>query len=143
MATFRSFEELPIWQQARVFANEVYVHTTHGSFSRDFALRDQINKSTGSIMDNIAEGFERGGNKEFIMFLSYAKGSVGEARSQLHRAYDRKHLDEASFSSLRDESSNISKGVSGFMDYLKSSSIKGPRFRDMDRKPDDQKNARI
>lgn len=137
MATFRSFEELPIWQQARAFANEVYVQTTRGSFSKDFALRDQINRSTGSIMDNIAEGFERGGTKEFVMFLSYAKGSAGEARSQLYRAYDRKHLDETSYHSLRNESSSISKGVSGFMDYLKTSSIKGPRFqsRQGDREP--------
>ena len=130
MATFKSFEELDIWRKARAFAQDLYLHTTQGSFSKDFALRDQVNKSTGSIMDNIAEGFERGGTKEFIMFLSYAKGSAGEARSQLYRAYDRQHLDESSFNLLRNEAWEISKGVSGFMAYLKKSSIKGTRFQD-------------
>lgn len=130
MATFKSFEELDIWQKARVFANEIYVHSTRGSFAKDFALRDQINKSAGSVMDNIAEGFERGGRKEFIMFLSYAKGSAGEARSQLYRAHDRKQLDDDAFNLLRNETKDISKGMAGFMAYLNASPIKGPRFQE-------------
>jgi hypothetical protein len=73
MATIKFFEDLNVWQRARVFSRNVYQLTTKGSFSKDWALRDQINKSTGSVMDNIAEGFERGGNKEFVTFLSYAK----------------------------------------------------------------------
>lgn len=103
MATYRTFEELDIWQKARQFANNVYLQTVTGSFSKDYSLKDQINRSSGSIMDNIAEGFERGGTKEFVMFLSYSKGSAGETRSQLYRAHDRKHIDEPTFISLKSE----------------------------------------
>src|SRR5688572_15401971 len=129
MATYKSFEQLDIWKKARVFANHIHSQTVEGGFSRDFALKDQINKSGGSIMDNIAEGFERGGTKEFVMFLSYAKGSAGEARSQLYRAYDRSYLDDAAFNSLRDEALEISRGISGFIAYLKGSPIKGLKYR--------------
>jgi four helix bundle protein len=130
MATFKRFEELDVWRRARTFADNVYAQTLQGSFAKDFSLRDQITRSSGSVMDNIAEGFERGGTKEFIVFLSYAKGSAGEARSQLCRAYDRKHLDEQSFNSLRDEALDISKSISGFMTYLRNSSIRGSRFHE-------------
>src|SRR5687768_16747731 len=108
MATIKTFEDLDVWKRARVFAQDIYSHSSEGDFSRDFSLRNQINGSTGSIMDNIAEGFERGGTKEFILFLSYAKGSAGEARSQLYRAYDRKHVDESSFNQLKEQVIEIS-----------------------------------
>jgi|SRR5690349_12995344 len=130
MATYKSFEELDIWQRARVLAKDIYAQTMQGSFSKDFSLRDQINRSSGSIMDNIAEGFERGGTKEFITFLSYAKGSAGEVRSQIYRAHDRSHIDDSSFKLLRDEAVSVSKGISGFINYLKSSTFRGPRFHD-------------
>jgi four helix bundle protein len=130
VATFKTFEDLEIWQKARAFAQRVYVCTNDGEFARDFPLRNQINGSSGSIMDNIAEGFERGGTKEFILFLSYAKGSAGEARSQLYRAYDRNYLKDASFNELKDEALAISKGLSGFMNYLKDSSFKGSKFHE-------------
>lgn len=130
MATYRTFEELDIWQKARAFANEVHTHINQGLLSRDFGLRDQLNRSSGSIMDNIAEGFERGGTKEFIQFLSFSKGSAGEARSQIYRAFDRRYLDESSFSSLLNDALEISKGLSGFMTYLSKSSIKGSKFHE-------------
>lgn len=130
MATYKTFEDLDIWQKARQFASRVYSQTVAGSFSKDFSLKDQINRSTGSIMDNIAEGFEREGTKEFVVFLSYAKGSAGEARSQLYRAYDRKHIDEPTFASLTSEAVEISKGIPGFMRYLKDPDIKGSRFHE-------------
>jgi four helix bundle protein len=79
MATITAFEDLKIWQRARAFSLNVYHLTMKGSFSKDWALKNQINEATGSIMDNIAEGFEREGNREFINFLSYAKGSSGES----------------------------------------------------------------
>ena len=128
MATFKSFEELDVWQKARLFANVIYAQTTEGNFSKDFGLKDQINRSAGSIMDNIAEGFERGGTREFLMFLSYAKGSAGETRSQIYRAHDRGYLEESVFNFLKNESINISRGLAGFMAYLRGTSIKGSRF---------------
>lgn len=103
MATLKSFEEMEVWKRSRVFANEIYKITSIGSFDRDFKLRDQINGSSGSIMDNIAEGFERDGKKEFLQFLSIAKGSAGEVRSQLYRALDRKHISEIDFDKLQTE----------------------------------------
>jgi four helix bundle protein len=130
MATIKSFEDMEVWQRARDFANKIYELTIEGSFSRDYSLKDQINKSSGSVMDNIAEGFERGGNKEFILFLSYSKGSVGETRSQLYRAWDRKHISEQTFNNLKEEALLISKMISGFMTYLQSSGMKGSKFHE-------------
>jgi four helix bundle protein len=130
MATIKIFEDLQIWQRARVFSQNVYRLTIKGSFSKDWALKDQINKSTGSIMDNTAEGFERGGRKEFISFLSYAKGSAGEARSQLYRALDREHISESTFNELHGEVFQISKMISSFMSYLKQTPLQGSKFHE-------------
>src|SRR6188768_1247303 len=112
MSTLKSFEEIEVWQKARTFANRIFELTLEGTFSRDYKLRDQINGSSGSIMDNIAEGFERGGNREFIQFLSIAKGSAGETRSQLYRALDRNHLTQDQFNSLTEEVIQVSKQIS-------------------------------
>lgn len=128
MATITSFEDLDFWQKARSLSNEIYARTLEGSFSKDFSLRDQINRSSGSVMDNIAEGFERGGNKEFIQFLSYSKGSCGEVRSQLVRAKDRKHLSEEEFEQFSAKANEVGKQIGGFMNYLAKSEIKGTKF---------------
>lgn len=130
MATIRSFEDLEIWKRARAFSLQVFELTCLGDFARDFSLRNQINASTGSVMDNISEGFERGGNKEFILFLSYAKGSAGEARSQVYRAFDRKYISAEQCSSLRSEALEISKKIASFMSYLQRSSYKGSKFHE-------------
>ena len=132
MATVRSFEELDVWQRARVFANKIYDLTSEGTFAKDYSLKDQINRSAGSIMDNIAEGFERGGNKEMIAFLSYSKGSAGESRSQLYRAFDRKHIQEETLNELKEEALLISKMIAGFMSYLQKSDLKGSKFHEPD-----------
>jgi four helix bundle protein len=97
MGHIKSFEDMEVWQRARVYAHRIYELTLEGSFAKDYSLRDQINKSSGSIMDNIAEGFERGGNREFVQFLSYSKGSAGQSGAQLYRALDRKHINEGCF----------------------------------------------
>jgi four helix bundle protein len=128
MATFKTFEEIDAWKDARDLANRIFKLSLEGSFSKDFKLRDQINGSSGSIMDNIAEGFEREGTREFIQFLSIAKASAGETRSQLYRALDRNHITEAEFNSLKDDVLQISKRISGLISYLKKTDLKGSKF---------------
>jgi four helix bundle protein len=138
MPTIKSFEDMKVWQKARSFANRIYQLTIQDPFSRDFKLRDQINGSSGSIMDNIAEGFEREGNREFIQFLSIAKGSVGETRSQLYRVLDRNYISNSTFEELKEEALHISKQLNGLMKYLNSSGIKGAKFM---REPDEPYGA--
>jgi four helix bundle protein len=93
----RSFEDLVAWQVARELVREIYRETSSGNFARDFGLRDQIRRASVSVISNIAEGFERGGNKEFIQFLYHAKGSCGEVRTQLYVAWDLDYLTEDAF----------------------------------------------
>jgi len=84
--TIERFEELDVWQDARELCVMIKELCNKDSFAKDYTLRNQILSSSGSIMDNIAEGYERGGNKELIQFLYIAKGSCGETRSQIYRA---------------------------------------------------------
>lgn len=130
MATLKSFTEIEAWRKARELSKEIFELTLNGTFSRDFALRDQINRATGSTMDNIAEGFERGSKNEFVNFLTYSKGSAGEVQSQLYRALDRKHISEIEFDKLRSETEDIGRMVGGFIYYLNRSGIRGPKFKD-------------
>ena len=128
MATITTFEELGIWQQARDICKDVWGITQNGSFAKDFALKDQINRSSGSCMDNIAEGFERDGNKEFGQLLSISKASIGETRSQLYRALDRGHITQTEFDTLFEKCKVESKDIGNFMRYLRNSDIKGQKF---------------
>ena len=110
MATIKRFEDIIAWQKVRELSKMVYHMTGFDAFSKDFSLKNQIRDSSGSAMDNIAEGFERNGNREFIQFLSVSKGSCGEVKSQLYRALDQKYIDELLFESaynLADETGNI------------------------------------
>ena len=128
MGAIKSFEDIAAWQRAREFSQRVFRCTIKGNFYKDFGLRNQLNDATGSIMDNIAEGFERGGTKEFITFLSYAKGSTGESRSQLYRAFDRGYISENELKELSQESETIGRMIGAFMSYLKSTPIRGAKF---------------
>jgi four helix bundle protein len=121
----KQFEDLEIWQKSRELCKNIYKNTNYELFNKDFKFRDQIRASSGSIMDNIAEGFERNGNKEFIQFLYIAKGSCGETRSQLYRALDNNYIGEGEFHFLRDETLVISKSILAFIQYLKKSEITG------------------
>ena len=129
MATYKRFEDLPIWQEARDFSKKVFWASKEGEFSKEFRLCSQIRASSGSIMDNIAEGFERDGNGEFKQYLYIAKGSCGETRSQLYRAFDYGYLDEDVFEKLKFQSEEISKSISSFIEYLQSTEIKGLKYK--------------
>lgn len=129
MATIKQFEDLEIWKLARQLANEIFLITGQGSFHTDNELKWQIKKSSGSVMDNIAEGFERDGKKEFIQFLSIAKGSAGEVRSQLYRAIDRKHISTDEFEVLINKTLELTKKIARFIIYLKSSEHKGYKYK--------------
>lgn len=126
--SLNKFEEIEIWKLARVLSIEIFKYTSVEPFNKDFRFKDQIRSSSGSIMDNIAEGFERGGNKEFIQFLSIAKGSCGETRSQLHRALDYNYIDKDIFDKLYEMTITLSNQISGFIRYLKSSDLKGTKY---------------
>jgi len=129
MATFRSFEEIEAWKKARELTHEIYAVTSASIFAKDFVLRDQIRRASVSIMSNISEGYERGGNKEFIQFLSVAKGSAGEVRSQLYVANDQGYLTKSEFDLLSGLAAEVSQIINGLMSYLKQSDLKGTKFR--------------
>lgn len=129
MSTIKKFEDLDVWQMARVLCQEVYELTLWEAFSKDFGLRNQISNSSGSVMDNIAEGFERDGNKEFSQFLSIAKASCGESRSQLYRALDRNYITQEQFELISQKTIDLGRKISNLMTYLKNSEIKGNKFK--------------
>ena len=128
MAKIEMFEDLEIWQLAREICNDVNQLIETTALGKNYALRDQMDRCSGSIMDNIAEGFERNGNKEFIQFLSIAKASCGELRSQLYRALDRKHIEREIFEEHRQKVLLESKKISSFMNYLSKSGFKGSKY---------------
>lgn len=128
MAKINSFEEIKAGQSAREFCQWVWKVITTTELKNHFKLRDQIDGSSGSIMDNIAEGFERSSKKEFIQHLTYAKGSTGESRSQLYRMYDRGFITSEEFKEKKEQSLEISRMINGFIKYLKGTDYKGWRF---------------
>ena len=123
------FEDLSIWKLSRELTNRIYAITGSGEFSKDYGLRDQIRRASVSIMSNIAEGFERGGNQEFGQFLSIAKGSSGEVRSQLYVAVDQGYINTKEGNQLMDDFKKLSIMINNFMEYLKGSNYKGTKYK--------------
>jgi four helix bundle protein len=136
MATFRQFEEIVAWQRARELAVDVYRASASGPLRKEFVLRDQILRAAISTMANIAEGFERDGNREFLQFLAIAKGSVGELRSHLHLAHSQGLLTESDLRRLFALAQETSLTIGGLMGYLRSCSLKGKKF-------DSAKNSKL
>ena len=132
MATIKTFEDIEAWKKARKLADEIFQVFLRADAKHDFALKDQTNRSIGSVMDNIAEGFERGGNKEFIQFLFIAKGSAGETRSQLCRMLDRNYITIKEFEDLTTELIASSKMIMRLIEYLKHSDLRGDKFHEPD-----------
>jgi four helix bundle protein len=128
MNKIHCFEDLKVWQKARALNVKVYQLTLNETFSKDFGLKNQIRNASVSISSNIAEGFERNGNKEFSQFLSIAKGSAGEVRSQLYLAKDLEYIPEENFQTLVDDLKEISKMLNGLIRYLKETELKGSKF---------------
>ena len=120
----KRFEEMKVWQDARVLTKSIYDATSIGKFSKDFGLRDQIQRASVSAMSNIVEGYERDNNKEFIKFLGYSKGSTGEVRSLLYVALDNLYINETNFNELKEQCILISQQISNFEKYLRKSIVK-------------------
>ena len=131
MTRIDKFENIIAWQKARTLTRDVYACSKFGSFAKDFGLRDQIQRASVSTMANIAEGFEREGDREFIQFLSDSKGSCGEVRSHLYVALDQGYVSQSRFEELATEAFEVSRLVSGFMAYLRKSNLRGRKYRDV------------
>ena len=129
MATIKQFEDIEAWKLSRVLCEKIGLIIDNDSFKKNYRLISQIEGSSGSIMDNIAEGFERGTRAEFITFLGYSKGSCGELRSQLYRAVDRQYISQDQFENFNSLSIRISSMLQKFIAYMQKTKIPGERKR--------------
>ena len=126
MATLLRFEDINVWKKSRILTN--YIYNITEKFN-DRGLKDQMRRASASIMANIAEGFERSGNREFIQFLSISKGSTAELISHLYIALDRQYIDSATFDRIYGFSKEIIKETGGFMTYLRKAKMKGIKYK--------------
>lgn len=129
MATIQKFEDLEVWKKARILSDKVYPLTFKEPIASDFRMKDQMRGSVGSIMDNIAEGFERGSKLEFINSLTISKGETGELKSQLYRCLDNKYISQNNFVELYNLADEVTKMITGLISYLNKSKIKGQKFK--------------
>ena len=129
MATVKKFTDLEIWQLANDLEKKIFEQLNTGTLSKDFALKDQLNRSAGSIPDNIAEGFGRGGRLEFIQFLSIARASASELQSQILRCVNRNHLSKEVFEELNELVEKTGNKIGAFIKYLNASEKTGPKFQ--------------
>jgi len=128
MAKIERFEDIKSWQKARKLTGQIYQLSETGQLVRDYGLKNQLRRACVSIMNNISEGFERDGNNEFIQFLSTAKGSCGEVRSQLYILKDLGYINEKDFTNLYAEAIEINRMIGGFIKYLKGTKLQGSKF---------------
>lgn len=133
MAKIQQFEDLEVWKLARDLAKNIYRITSRGKCATDFSLRDQMRRAAVSILSNIAEGFERSGDKEFIQFLALAKGSSGELRAPLYIASDQQYISPNEFQATRQKTLDVSRMLSGLMKYLRQSDLRGSKYKNTDR----------
>jgi len=129
VATIRKFTEIKAWQAGRELAKSVYGVTGTGRLSKDYGLKDQMQRAAVSVNSNIAEGFERDSNAEFVKFLGYAKGSAGELLSQVITAHDIGYLDDETYENLSETIERISAMLAGFRSHLLRSELPGLRWR--------------
>ena len=125
----KKFEDIIAWQKGRELCKQIYAITKNQRFSKDFGLKDQIQRSSISVISNIAEGFERGSNNEFIQFLYIAKGSCGELRTQLYIALDLGYTSGEEFDKIIKVASEVSRLIYYLIESLKGSKIKGAKFK--------------
>lgn len=124
MATVKRFEELECWRESRNLVKLIYAMTNKNSFKRDFELVKQIRRSAVSIMANIAEGFHRNSNKDFMRFLDYSRGSIAETLSHCYVALDQNYMNQTELSDLKDAADVVWIKVNNFISYLKRASKK-------------------
>jgi four helix bundle protein len=129
MGKIERFEELSAWRKSRELTRLIYQLSGAGEFGRDFGLKDQVRHAAVSIPSNIAEGFERDGDKEFLQFLSIAKGSCGEVRTQLYIALDQQYLTQSQFDSVSNQLAELSRMISGLITYLRNSDLRGKKYK--------------
>jgi len=129
MATFKKFEEVDIWIKSRELTKRIYEASRKGAFAKDYSLCDQMRRASVSIMSNIAEGFNRGGNKELVQYLAIAKGSAAEIQSQLYVALDQQYIPKEVFNDLYNLADQIAAGIFSFIIYLNKSNIKGIKYK--------------
>jgi four helix bundle protein len=132
MASIERFEDIEAWKKARALTKLIHDASNVGRFAKDFALKDQIRRASVSTMSNIAEGFERGGDQEFIQHLAMAKGSCGEVRSQLYVALDQGYFNQETFERLYSDAETINRMIAGFMTYLQKSPLRGSKYKNRD-----------
>jgi len=129
MARIERFEDIGAWKLACDLTRIIYRVSSTGHFSHDFGLKDQIRRASVSILSNIAEGFERGGDKEFLQFLAMAKGSCGEVRAQLYVALDQSYINDEQFTDISDKAVEVSQMISGLIKYLRQSEMRGSKYK--------------
>lgn len=129
MATIARFEDLKSWQKARQLSLHIYELTRNRNFYADPDLTRQIRRASGSVMDNIAEGYGRGGRLEFVQFLGIAKGSLTEVKSQLYRSLDNEYVSQQEFETLYQEADETGKLIDGMIVYLNKTDVKGRKYQ--------------